>query len=118
MFTKEQAKAKMQEYVDFQNNLFIWNDGYNPEIIIYENLTQERDFGWIFFWQVKNVKEDYSNVIVGNGPIIVEKKTLNMYKMGTGLDPEEYIKVYLKNKNKLGKLEKNNKDIWNITNFG
>lgn len=117
MFTKEQAKAKMQEYIDFQNNLFIWNDGYNPEIIIYDNLTQERNFGWVFYWQVKNVKEDYSNIIIGNGPIIIEKETLEMYKMGTGLDPEEYEKMYLDNKNLLAKLEKDIDGIWDVVNL-
>lgn len=39
MYTKEQAQSKMQEFVDFQNNLAIWNGGENLDIIIYDELT-------------------------------------------------------------------------------
>ena len=107
MYTRKEAQEKAQKFVDFQNNLFIWNDGFNPEIIIYEELMQERDFGWIFFWQVKEVKADFSNVIGGNGPLIVEKETLDVYQMGPGMSVEEYINMYLRDKNALIKLEMN-----------
>lgn len=117
MYTRKEAQEKAQKFVDFQNNLFIWNDGFNPEIIIYEELMQERDFGWIFFWQVKNVKEDYSNVIAGNGPVIVEKETLDMYKMGTAMESEKYIDLYLKDKNALAKLEKDKDGTWDVVNI-
>ena len=117
MFTKEQARAKMQDFIDFQNNLFVWNDGYNPEIVIYDDLTQDKEFGWIFYWQVKTINEDYSNVIAGNGPIIIEKNSLDMYEMGTALDPEEYIEMYLEDKNKLAKLDKDDDGVWDIVNL-
>lgn len=45
MYTKEQAKAKMQRFVNYENNLRIWNDLGKPNIIIFEDLTQEHPFG-------------------------------------------------------------------------
>lgn len=117
MYTFEQAKAKMQKYVDYQNNLFLWNYNSKPNIIIYDHLTQIRDFGWVFYWQAKDIKEDYSNVVVGNGPIIIEKDTLDMYKMMTAIDEEENIKLYLKDKNSLAKLEMNEYGNFDVVNI-
>ncbi|GAA4760845.1 MULTISPECIES: hypothetical protein [Flavobacterium] len=119
MYTEKQARAKMQEYIDYMNNSFFWNYDWKPGIIIYDNLTRVEEFGWIYFWQVQEVREDLSNVISGNGPILIEKETLDMYKMMTGLTVEENIKKYLKCKNDLAKLEKDedgNFDIINIDN--
>jgi len=117
MYTRKEAQNKMQEYIDFQNDIYLLNFGEDPDIIIYEELTQEWGFGWIFFWQVKNVKEDYSNVIAGNGPVIVEKETLDMYKMGTAMESEKYIDLYLKDKNALAKLEKDKDGTWDVVNI-
>ncbi len=59
----------------------------------------------MFYWQVKDVNEDLSNVLIGNGPIIIEKNTLHMYKMMTAISVEENIELYKKDKNKLLQLE-------------
>lgn len=118
MFTKEQAQAKMQEFIDFQNNLRIWNEWGEPDIAIYDHLTIEKDFGWIFYWQRKNANmENINTFIVGNGPIIIEKKTLNMYGMMTAYSVEKNIEIYLENKNKLSKLEKDEDGIFDVVNI-
>lgn len=116
MYTKEQARAKMQRFVDYQNNLIVWNDRGEPDIIIYEHLTEEHPFGWVFYWQVKNIKEDFSNFLAGNGPIIIEKNTLNMYKMMTAISVEENIELYKKDKNKLLQLEEDQDGFFDPVN--
>jgi hypothetical protein len=98
MYTKEQARAKMQRFVDYQNNLIIWNEEGEPDIVIYDHLTEEHPFGRVFYWQVENIKEDFSNFLAGNGPIIIEKDTLNMYKMMTAISVEEILNYIKKTK--------------------
>lgn len=117
MYTKEQAREKMQRYVDYQNNLIIWNDEGEPDIIIYDHLTEEHPFGWVFYWQVKNIKEDFSNFLAGNGPIIIEKDTLNVYKMMTAISTEENIELYKKDKNKLLQLEEDQDGFFDPVNI-
>lgn len=116
MYTKEQARAKMQRFVDYQNNLIIWNERGEPDVIIYDHLTEEYPFGWVFYWQVKDVKEDLSNVLIGNGPIIIEKNTLQMYKMMTAISVEENIELYKKDKNKLLQLEEDQDGFFDPVN--
>lgn len=63
------------------------------------------------------MKKDNSNFVVGNGPIIIEKDTLDMYAMMTALPVNENIEIYLQDKNKLAKLaidEYGNFDVVNI----
>ncbi|MGH1518781.1 hypothetical protein [Chryseobacterium sp. JK1] len=117
MYTKEQAQAKMQRFVDYQNNLIIWNNEGIPDIIIYDNLTEDHSFGWVFYWQVKNIKKDYSNFLSGNGPIIIEKATLNMYKMMTAISVEENIELYESDKNKLLQLEEDDEGLFDPVNL-
>lgn len=117
MYTKEQARAKMQRFVDYENNLIVWNDRGKPDIIIYDHLTEEHSFGWIFYWQVKDVKEDLSNVLIGNGPIIIEKSTLDIYCMMTAISVEENIVIYKEDKNKLLQLEEDQDGFFDPINI-
>ncbi|ANF50529.1 hypothetical protein A0O34_08345 [Chryseobacterium glaciei] len=114
MYTEEQAKAKMQRFVDYQNNLIVWNEEGEPNIIIYEELTERHPFGWVFYWQIK---DDYSNFLAGNGPIIIEKDTLNMFKMMTAISTEENITLYKKDKNKLLQLEEDQDGFFDPVNI-
>ena len=114
MYTFEQAKQLMQKYVDFQNNVFLWTDNIKTNIVILDKFTEEHSFGWVFYWQEKDLKKDNSNFVVGNGPIIIEKDTLDMYAM---IPVNENIEIYLQDKNKLAKLaidEYGNFDVVNI----
>ncbi|REC77175.1 hypothetical protein DRF60_12240 [Chryseobacterium elymi] len=117
MYTKEQAREKMQRFVDYQNNLIIWNKEGEPDIIIYDNETKEYPFGWIFHWQVKNITEDHSNFLFGNGPIIIERDSLNMYQLKTAISTEENIELYKKDKNKLLQLEEDQDGFFDPVNL-
>ncbi|WP_046754934.1 hypothetical protein [Kordia jejudonensis] len=115
MYTKEQAQTVMQEYVDFIIKDILWNEEEESDIIIYENATEEFDFGWIFCYDVRDSKKN--SPLVGNGPVIVEKETLDTYEMHTAYSYEDNIKMYLEDKMKLGKLEKDEDGFWDIVNL-
>lgn len=115
--TIEQALAKMQKYVDFQNNVFLWNHSMKADLVIQNDLTKEYEFGWVFFWQVRKIKKDHSNVIGGNGPIIIEKDTLDMYAMMTALSIEENLQLYLEDKQNLAKLEMDEDGFFDVVNI-
>jgi hypothetical protein len=99
MYTKEQAQEKMQKFVDYKNSSIELNHGYFPDVIIYEDNTKDYGFCWVFYWQVREINEDYSNLIVGNGPMLIEKDTLNMYKLGTGVEIADQIEEFKEDKN-------------------
>lgn len=104
----------MQDYIDFTNLLF--NENYpnkNWNISIIDKLTKEYDFGWVFFYE-----SDTNNLFAGNGPIIILKDNLYMCQMMTSLDVEENIKLFVEDKNKLARIEKDEYGVWDIVNFG
>lgn len=54
------------------------NSGYNvpgDELVIVDEETIEKDYGWIFFYTSREYLEtgDISAMVAGNGPIVVEK---------------------------------------------
>lgn len=55
--------------------------------------TIEQSFGWIFFYNSKHYLEtgDFSNMLVGNAPLIVDKCYGNVYITGTALPIDSYI---------------------------
>jgi hypothetical protein len=113
MHTFEEAKTKMQDYIDFTNLLF--NENYpnmNWEISIIDRLTKVYDFGWVFFYESGN-----NNLLAGNGPMIILKENLHMYQMMTSLDVEENIKLFLEDKNKLARIEKDDDGVWDTVNL-
>ncbi|UKB84175.1 hypothetical protein LF887_00565 [Chryseobacterium sp. MEBOG06] len=88
-----------------------------PNIIIYDNLTQEHPFGWVFYWQLKDVNNDFSNALAGNGPVIIDKETLNVYCMMTAISVEENIELYKSDKNKLLQLEEDEDGFFDPVNM-
>ncbi|WP_300687703.1 hypothetical protein [Chryseobacterium sp.] len=88
-----------------------------PNIIIYDNLTQEHPFGWVFYWQLKDVNNDFSNALAGNGPVIIDKETLNVYYMMTAISVEENIELYKSDKNQLLQLEEDEDGFFDPVNM-
>ncbi|WP_054852349.1 hypothetical protein [Olleya sp. ITB9] len=109
MYTIEQAKSKVNEYIEFLN--LMYNETFPDiefDVKIIENQTKEYDFGWVFFYQSLNEESRLG----GNGPLIIEKDSLDIYEMMTAISVEENIKLYLEDKNKLGLLKKPDSGIW------
>ncbi|WP_397364145.1 hypothetical protein [Olleya sp. R77988] len=110
MYTKEEAQVKMQKYVGYKNRSIELNHGYFPGVIIYEHLTEDYGFGWVFYWQVNDEDaKDPRKIIIGNGPMLIEKETLNMYMLGTGQEIAEQIEEFKEDKDSFLQIEE---DEW------
>ncbi len=110
---------------------------YKEEVVIYDDYTIEFDYGWAFFYNLKNLNK---GGLTGGGPFLVNKFTSEIVPTGSGDVPEFSIDRYeekirgkknvwtIRLKNKIGfskyvkhyKLNKRtlrfSKDIWNILN--
>lgn len=90
--TKEQA-------LDIVNKELISEERkYGIPLKIYEDITHEFDYGWVFFYQSKAYIEtnDFGKMLGGNSPIIVDKENGNFLYTGTAKEVEYYIKQYIK----------------------
>ena len=62
----------------------------SPEMKLLDNLTEEHDFGWIFFWGPVD-----ENVLVGgNAPFIVSRSDGSIHGTGTAHPIECYIESF------------------------
>lgn len=71
-----------------------------PELVIDEDATQEKPFGWVFFWNSKEYYEtgDFKNSIVGNGPIVVDRCDGSIHELPTAGSAEQFIEEYARNR--------------------
>jgi ribosomal protein L7/L12 len=56
-------------------------------LIVFPELTETHDFGWIIFYG----SADPSNPVAGNGPVIVDRNTGDLYPTGTAYPLAEYV---------------------------
>lgn len=58
--------------------------------------TEEYDFGWAFYYQLKKYIEtkDYREMLVGHGPILVDRNSAQMFETGSAYSTEHYVKAY------------------------
>ena len=56
----------------------------------------EKDFGWIFFYNTKSYMDtgDNLDMLIGNAPILVDKKTKDIHIFGTSHPINYYIEEY------------------------
>jgi hypothetical protein len=82
--TLEQAKALVQAELG------------TSELVILDEATIERDFGWVFFYQNRSYLETRNilKILAGNAPYIVNRHTRELQVTGTGRPIEEYIARY------------------------
>jgi len=90
MIVKNTAQRLVTEKINADYNID------DDELIIIDDLTIEKDYGWIFFYNSKRYleTEDISYLIAGNSPILVEKENGSLYELGTAFPVDEYIKQY------------------------
>ena len=69
MITKEQARESVNN--ELRRRCQIPGDSY----VIVENLTIEKPFGWVFFYNSKRYLEtgNIGDAIAGNGPVFVNR---------------------------------------------
>jgi hypothetical protein len=60
--------------------------------------TIEFELGWVFFYQTKAFLEsgNFRDSVIGNAPIIVDKRDGKIVGLGTAHSTETYIAMYLK----------------------
>ena len=71
-----------------------WSD--KPELVILDENTIEKVWGWIFFYQSSLYLEskDISDALAGNAPLIVNKNTGEVIETGTAYPLEQYVQEY------------------------
>jgi len=92
MVTEEQARQLVADKVCERSEWLPSED----EIIIVDESTIERPWGWVFFHTSKMWLEthDVRYAIAGNAPIIVERESGNLLDTGTAMPIEYYIANY------------------------
>lgn len=92
MLTKEQARDLVEKKVNTKSLNLLDDD----EIIILEQETIDKPWGWVFFYTSRKWLEtnDDEYAIAGNAPIIVEGSTGKLYETGTAYSIEQYIANY------------------------
>ena len=68
----------------------------NAEPVIIDEITIEKDFGWVFFYDSSRFLEtkEFSDTLLGNAPIIVNKFDCSTHYTGTANETEYYIAEY------------------------
>lgn len=66
------------------------------DIELLEEETMHLDFGWVFFYQLREYLQsgNLSHALAGNAPIIVDRQTGQISVTGTAYSIEYYIEEY------------------------
>jgi Immunity protein 35 len=90
MINQQQARELVYEEINKPDPY--WPD--KPEMIILDERTVEKDFGWVFYWTSRPWHEtgDFQQAIVGNGPIIISREGGSLYECGASPLEEDRIR--------------------------
>jgi len=66
------------------------------ELVILEEKTVEKDFGWVFFYTTKKYLQSHnpSDLLPGNAPLVVERADGSTHFLSTSLPPNRAIEEY------------------------
>ena len=92
MITKEQARLIVENNINKRS----FDIPVNDKMIILNDATIEKPWGWVFFYTSKTWHEtgDDEYAVAGNTPIIIEKATGRLIETGTAYPVEHYIQEY------------------------
>lgn len=92
MITYEEAKAKVEKLINKPGPHL----ADKPTLVVLDNQTIEKEWGWVFFYQSLEFIEsgDFEDMLAGNAPYIVNRKTGELVVTGTSLPIEDYISNY------------------------
>jgi hypothetical protein len=88
-------KREAQQLVE--KHLHKKSDQYDSvECVVLQDKTIEKEWGWVFFYQSREYLEtaDFSYMLVGNAPYIVNRNTGEIVITGTAYPVEHYIQEY------------------------
>ena len=92
MITREQARLSVASVVCVRPEWLPSDD----QIILVDEATIERPWGWVFFHSSKKWIEtqDIHYAMAGNAPILVERASGRLLTLGTAKPVERYIEAY------------------------
>ena len=69
---------------------------FEDKVVILENETIEKSYGWIFFYQTRKWVETRKtrDGLIGNGPILVDKNTAKIVQLGSSGSLEYWCELY------------------------
>lgn len=90
MYNRDNAEEKLTELL---NANYHCND---DSLVVVSELTIERDYGWVFFYQSRKYLEtgEFSYRLAGNGPVIFEKESGAVHHLGSHKHPDELIREF------------------------
>jgi hypothetical protein len=96
--TFEEAKEIAKAYIE-ANQLRPVEQTDGNKLILFEEETIEKVYGWYFFSAPSKLIEtgDFRYTVMGNVPFLVEKESGNLIEFGTPYPIEHYIEEYEKN---------------------
>jgi hypothetical protein len=92
MIDKQAAHQIAQDYVQQMAK------ASQHDFVLFEDKTQELDFGWVFFYSTRQHVEtgDPRHAVPGNAPIIVDRQDGSLHPTGTAKGTQYYIDEYRK----------------------
>jgi hypothetical protein len=90
MLDRQSATKMAYDHINSPSSL----DGI--EVVILDNQTIEKEYGWIFFYNSKKFLEtgNFRDGLVGNSPVLVERDTGKIHELGTANPVSESIKKF------------------------
>jgi hypothetical protein len=90
--TRKEAQSRVEDYL-------VSLEEADPELdlVLLEESTMEFPHGWIFFYQSKGFVEtgDERQFLLGNAPILIDRRDGSLHETGTARRTEYYIQNYM-----------------------
>ncbi|MDB4946731.1 MAG: hypothetical protein JWP97_6265 [Labilithrix sp.] len=98
MLTETDARQKIA------NLLVEWGRHVEGGLALVEEMTLEKPYGWVFFYNSRRYVEtrDIFQSVAGNGPVVVLAATGEAVRLGSARRPEEEIAAFEKQRSLLG----------------
>lgn len=95
MSSRDQAKQLAEAYLDAGARPY-YLKMYDTELVIIDDLTITKDWGWVFQWNTKEFAQsrDDDEGIIGNGPIVVLKTDNSIHQLRTSDSVEVEVKRF------------------------
>ena len=92
MLSKEEARKVAENFVSSMP----FGGGDDDGLVILDEYTLEKEFGWIFSYNTKKFKDtqDYDYALLDNNPFIVNKRTGQVKRIRGGPFFEESLAEY------------------------
>jgi hypothetical protein len=90
------TRDNARKLVEAQVNALGIEISSDDKIVILDESTIEKDWGWVFFYTSRKWRDtrDLRYALAGNSPFIVERKSGRVIATGTAFPIEQYIANY------------------------